>query len=281
MQRFIEELKEFELMAKTFDCLRLIDIDNESISQEYFLKSCSDLISDFDYNERREVYEQCLESNSVMYKVKQKNQYLYFFAVFSIFIDGNIYILECVANITESLEMNQCCKFFEGAYKLSITDELTGVYNRRYINKALPIAINRCAHHNKPLSVIFTDLDFFKNINDLYSHSAGDYVLSEFSIELNKNIKSNNGWVARYGGDEFLICLIDVDYVETKILAEKIRKSIETKKFIYRNEQIKVTCSLGVCTIDDFSTVPTFDSIFKAVDKQLYMAKHDGRNKVR
>lgn len=278
MEIRIEDLKDIELMKKAFDCLRLIDTEYKSIVQEYFISSSTKPITGFNDKERWKDYEECLELNSATYKIKQHKHFLFFFVVLPI---NRKYILECIANITESIELNPFCKMIESVYKLTITDELTGVYNRRHINHALPNAINSCAKNKMPLSVIFTDLDSFKDINDLYGHVAGDYLLSQFAIDLECNLRQGIDWVARYGGDEFLLCLVDTNNDKAKIIAEQIRSDIEQKITIYRGHKIKTTCSLGVYTLDRFDTIPTYDFVLKEVDKRLYAAKNAGKNQVK
>ena len=132
-----------------------------------------------------------------------------------------------------------------------------------------------------PLSIIFVDLDYFKRTNDLYGHIAGDHLLREFAFELRRNIRKNTDWVARYGGDEFLLCLIDANYTKAKAVAERIRKTVMHKTFNHNGHEIQMTCSLGVYTINDFIKPLTSDIILDAIDKKLYKAKNAGRNKVR
>ncbi len=90
---------------------------------------------------------------------------------------------------------------------LSITDALTGAYNRRYLMEQLPREVERCRRYAYPLSVLMCDLDHFKQINDQRGHAAGDDVLQQFAARAQKSIRSNSDWIARYGGEEFLIVL--------------------------------------------------------------------------
>lgn len=162
----------------------------------------------------------------------------------------------------------------------TVTDELTGLFNRRYIDDHLPIEIVACVEKKKPLSIIFADLDFYKNVNDEYGHAAGDFVLKGFSELLTRNVRKEKDWVARYGGEEFMIFLSDTEYEKAKEIAERVRIAVMNKAFDHNGRTIKVTCSFGVVTIDDFSAIPSVDKILDALDQRLYRAKKLGRNVV-
>ena len=95
---------------------------------------------------------------------------------------------------------------------LSITDALTGAYNRRYLMEQLPREVERCRRYAYPLSVIMCDIDHFKQINDDYGHAAGDDVLQQFVARIQKSIRNNSDWIARYGGEEFLLVLPETDF---------------------------------------------------------------------
>lgn len=281
MANLIENLNDYDLMKKAFNHFRLIDFQHKKIVSEHSTNSHGLDFSEIDCSDFLDTYKKCIESDCTSYKIKQLNNCLCLFVLLPVKIKECKYILECSANIKEEAESHSFCNTLENTYKLSITDELTGVYNRRYINLTLPDNINSCARNNLPLSVIFTDLDFFKNVNDSYGHSAGDYLLSQFAIELKQSIRQSTDWVARYGGDEFLICLVGADNKKAKKIAERIRESIEKKSLIYRGKTLKTTCSFGIYTVNNFDILPTYESILNEVDKQLYKAKNCGRNQVK
>ncbi|WMJ77892.1 MULTISPECIES: GGDEF domain-containing protein [unclassified Sedimentibacter] len=280
MANLIENLNDYDLMKKAFNHFRLIDFQHKKIVSEHSTNSHDLDFSEIDYSDFIDTYKKCIELDCTSYKIKQLSNCLCLFVLLPVKIKECKYILECSANIKEA-ESHGFCNTLENTYKLSITDELTGVYNRRYINLTLPDNINGCARNELPLSVIFTDLDFFKNVNDSYGHSAGDYLLSQFAIELKQSIRQSTDWVARYGGDEFLICLVGADNKKAEKIAERIRESIEKKSLIYRGKTLKTTCSFGIYTVDNFDILPTYESILNEVDKQLYKAKNCGRNQIK
>lgn len=162
----------------------------------------------------------------------------------------------------------------------TITDDLTGLYNRRYIDDRLPVDIQNCVKQQKPLSIVFADLDYYKRINDIYGHAAGDAVLNELAGILLSHIRKGNDWVARYGGEEFLILLNECENERAKNSAEALRVAVMKHIFMYHNSEIHITCSFGVITIDDFSVPHPVDKVLDTVDKRLYQAKQLGRNVV-
>jgi two-component system, cell cycle response regulator len=164
---------------------------------------------------------------------------------------------------------------------LSITDALTGAYNRRYLMEQLPRELERCRRYAYPLSVLMCDVDHFKKINDVRGHAAGDEVLQQFAARTQKSIRSNSDWVARYGGEEFLVILPETSHDGALQVAEKLRDVISATPFATRNGDCAVTASFGVA-----STGPNgpdislkVDKLIKAADDCLYQSKQEGRNR--
>lgn len=281
MTILLEELKDVNLMTKAFCCFRLIDPRQQKVVSEQLINSYTSYPSKFDYSVFMDEYEECMALGVTVYKIKQHHNSLWLYVILPTQIKGVTYLLECAANITEGVSsIQQVRNLVSSDYSLSYTDELTGVFNRRYINFALPNAISHCAKKKVPLSIIFADLDFFKEINDSYGHAAGDYLLKQFALSLQSSIRHGNDWVARYGGDEFIVCLVDTDTDEAKAIAERMRKSAEKMNLRYRDNDLKITCSLGVYTVNDFEVTPTYQFILDEVDRRLYEAKCMGRNQV-
>ena len=166
---------------------------------------------------------------------------------------------------------------------LSITDHLTGCYNRGYIGEHLPREITRAHRYKHPLSVIISDIDHFKKVNDSYGHQAGDHVLREFVRLLKGSVRNNVDWLARYGGEEFMIVLPETDLKDTMMLCEKLRMIVENNIFTYKETNIRITASFGfagsglVGSCND----KIVDEMINRADKYLYQAKQEGRNRVR
>jgi two-component system cell cycle response regulator len=164
---------------------------------------------------------------------------------------------------------------------LSITDALTGAYNRRYLMEQLPREIERCRRYGYPLSVLMCDIDHFKDINDAHGHAAGDEVLQQFAARAQKSIRTNSDWVARYGGEEFLVVLPETTHEDAVLVAEKIRALIAETPFATRAGDTWVTASFGVA-----ATGPSgpdlalkVEGMIRTADECLYRSKQSGRDR--
>jgi len=161
-----------------------------------------------------------------------------------------------------------------------VTDPLTGLYNRRFLDERLPYDIVKSYSNQSPLTLIMVDIDHFKRINDTYGHAIGDDVLKEFASLLKSGIRDQNDWVVRFGGEEFLIYLNAIDLDNVKKRVEKIRKSIEEATFVCDGLDLKITASFGVYShkISESEVLNTCDYFYKFADLSLYEAKNSGRN---
>lgn len=166
--------------------------------------------------------------------------------------------------------------------QLSITDALTGAYNRRYFNEQLPAELDRCRRYRHPLSVVMGDIDFFKKINDGHGHGAGDEVLAQFVQLTQRSIRATSDWIARYGGEEFIIVMPETGHVGAMQATEKIRAAIAAQPFATSAGSIPVTASFGVATLlpDGDDALQTVDQLIATADARLYASKHGGRNRV-
>jgi two-component system cell cycle response regulator len=164
---------------------------------------------------------------------------------------------------------------------LSITDALTGAYNRRYLMEQLPREVERCRRYAYPLSVLMCDLDHFKQINDQRGHAAGDDVLQQFAARAQKSIRSNSDWIARYGGEEFLIVLPETAHADGMFVADKIRNIIGSAPFATRAGDAPVTASFGVASTGPQGPDITLkvENLIRAADECLYKSKLEGRNR--
>jgi two-component system cell cycle response regulator len=164
---------------------------------------------------------------------------------------------------------------------LSITDALTGAYNRRYLMEQLPREVERCRRYAYPLTVLMCDLDHFKHINDQCGHAAGDDVLQQFASRSQKSIRSNSDWIARYGGEEFLIVLPETAHADGMFVAEKLRALVANTPFNTRMGEIPMTASFGVASTGPNGPDLTLkvESLIRTADECLYISKVDGRNR--
>jgi diguanylate cyclase (GGDEF)-like protein len=163
--------------------------------------------------------------------------------------------------------------------RLAITDPLTGLFNRRYLEQALHFEVTRQKRGNRPFSVAMIDVDSFKHYNDAHGHPAGDVVLKELAVVLQANLRASD-IVARYGGEEFVVILLDVDGEAAMKAAEKLRAAVEAHPFPARERQPLgvVSISLGVGSWPTHGT--TADAVLSAADRALYESKARGKNRV-
>ncbi len=157
--------------------------------------------------------------------------------------------------------------------KLAITDKLTSLYNRRIIEEIIYAELERAKRYNRPFSVIMLDIDHFKEVNDTFGHLVGDRILLQFASIISENVR-NTDICGRWGGEEFLILCPETELEKAKVLANKIR--IVTENFLFEIIEHK-TASFGVTA---YKTDDNVESLLERVDKALYMAKNEGRNRV-
>ena len=162
---------------------------------------------------------------------------------------------------------------------MSTHDELTDLYNRRYMNEVLEREFNRAVRYKAMLSCLLLDLDFFKRVNDTYGHDCGDVVLKGFAEVLKSN-KRESDYAFRYGGEEFLILLPETNIKGANKVAEGIQTRCREKRYKYQGNELNVTVSIGIASIDSCQAKTGTDLITFA-DKALYKSKAEGRDCIR
>lgn len=159
----------------------------------------------------------------------------------------------------------------------AIRDPLTGLYNRRYLDEIMPKEIARAERLEMQLAFLMIDLDHFKIINDTYGHEGGDAVLVTLASYLEHAVRKGDV-VIRYGGEEFLILLVDSDADTAFQRADHFRQDIECTSTACGENQIRITISVGVALYPQHGLSPI--EVLRAADTALYKAKHLGRNRV-
>jgi diguanylate cyclase (GGDEF)-like protein len=174
----------------------------------------------------------------------------------------------------------------EALRELTIRDELTGLYNRREMDRLLAVEVMRCRRYAHPLSLIIMDIDNFKFINDSYGHATGDNVLRSIAQLLSAQVRSPDS-IARYGGDELALILPETTERTTLLVAERMQLAIATHDFSSMLPSVlgtgplprsKATISMGVACSS--GGVYTAEDLFVAADEALYEAKRGGRNRI-
>lgn len=163
--------------------------------------------------------------------------------------------------------------------EMAVTDGLTGLHNRRYLDSHLATLFERAGARGRPLSLMITDIDRFKPINDTHGHAAGDEVLRDFARRLRKNVRGID-LACRFGGEEFVVVMPDTEpHIAAKV-AERIRHEIESQPFAIGGgtQTVQVTVSIGVASM--IAGKDSVDTLVKRADAALYEAKNGGRNRV-
>jgi two-component system, cell cycle response regulator len=166
----------------------------------------------------------------------------------------------------------------KASIEMAITDALTGLYNRRYLETHLNHLIEHYINRGKALSVVSVDVDFFKAINDTHGHDVGDMVLREMSVRLKDNTRSID-LCCRVGGEEFIMVLPNTAAELSSRIAERLRRAMASKSFDCGDGLlVPVTVSVGVASLN--GAEDTLDKLLKRADQALYTAKREGRNRV-
>ena len=161
--------------------------------------------------------------------------------------------------------------------EMSITDELTGLYNSRHFFKRIKAEVERTDRYGHPLTLLILDLDNFKQYNDTFGHLSGDRVLAETGNIIRKSIRSTDS-AYRYGGEEFAVILPESSGQESLYFAERIRKSFESETlFAHEDEGLRVTVSIGVA---QYIAGEEISALIKRADRNMYEAKNAGKNKI-
>jgi diguanylate cyclase (GGDEF)-like protein len=203
---------------------------------------------------------------------------------FDLIVPAMFFLVAVLILFTGTLALETATEFtrFSKLERETIMDHLTGVYNRRYLDKRIASEAIRARRYDMPLSMMMLDIDHFKDVNDRYGHQIGDRVLKSLGELLIKKVRVTDV-VARYGGEEIAVLTIQTNISDAFDLAERLCKAVEASIMVpvdvkEQREAIRITVSIGVAGFDQH----VFDSqlMIKKADMALYQAKHEGRNRV-
>jgi diguanylate cyclase (GGDEF)-like protein/PAS domain S-box-containing protein len=188
--------------------------------------------------------------------------------------DGRTLLIFIIHDITERKIAEEKLK------EISISDSLTNIFNRRYIFQRLEEVLSEYLRNHNPFSVLIIDLDHFKNINDLYGHQAGDFILVEFAKILKSHMRPYD-LLGRYGGEEFIIVFINAKKEQFINKVEFLLDIVRHKIFKYKESEIMFSFSCGISDSSEFdSRTISVEKIIETADNRLYKAKKTGRNKL-
>jgi diguanylate cyclase (GGDEF)-like protein len=179
--------------------------------------------------------------------------------------------------------LQQVRKYIDFAYqhwkalRLSYLDDLTGLYNQKYLAGAINKEIQRSSRSSRPFSVLFLDVDYFKQVNDSNGHLVGSKILIAVADLIRACIRECD-FAFRYGGDEFIVLLIDSGGSGARVVAERIRKRVEDCHFLVDGNQIRLTVSIGLAAYPEHAT--STEQLIQMADDAMYSGKHKSRNVV-
>lgn len=281
----IDKLKEhLEFFNKMYDLVRLVDpVRKETLGYRgdrfrveggkcyaYWKKGeiCDNCISIRSYNEDRSFMKMEHSKNNIMMVIAIPLENTERPIVLELMKDATDNMLIGTGNYNEGEMM---IDVISSLNDMVVKDSLTSVYNRRFIDERLSVDIIRSIVAEVPLSVIFIDVDNLKKMNDTYGHTVGDIILKKVSKTIRKCIRSHDDWVARYGGDEFLICLNDTDEKAAHRVSKRIEENVKEIKIPELNEEMKITLSIGIHTMKDEKL--TAEELVRYADNKMYESK--------
>lgn len=194
-------------------------------------------------------------------------------------VDPNELLVRCLTRIRRKRYNDRLRESVHQTIELAVTDPLTGLNNRRYLDKHLKLLFDRAVARGRPLSVCITDIDRFKAVNDTYGHDAGDEVLKEFAARIRSTVRGAD-LACRFGGEEFVVVMPDTPPETAAAVAERLRYVVENQPFALKQggATLSITASLGIAS--SIHGAASAEELVRQADRALYEAKHGGRNRV-
>lgn len=285
-------INNLSMLEKMYDVIRVVDpIKKKTIHYDKGDIEISDN-SCYDFWRSESFCPNCISiraynDNDTYVKIEYNKEKIYMVMASPVVIEDDKFVFELLKDVTDtgiieninSKSSEEIQSFINDMNDKIIKDELTQTYNRRFIFERLPIDILSSRSVKLPMSIIMTDIDFFRTINNNYGHVAGDFALHEFATLIKNSIRKDSDWVARYGGEEFTIVLNNTDNNTAFQISEKIRKKVESRVFEFNGNKINITSSFGIYTLDKDNYSMDIEEVINHADRNLYKAKKAGRNK--
>ncbi len=287
-------LEKLDVFEKTYESIRIVDPLNKKILTNNKDDSAVEKLNCFDFWGKNKVCDNCVSiraynENNTYVKFEYNSDAIFMVTAIPYEVEDRRVVIELLKDATDSLifdkaegqseDKSEIYSLIDNLNKLALKDTLTGLYNRRYINEKLPVDLINTMLSEQNLSVVIADIDFFKKVNDIYGHLAGDRVLKIFVDTLKGCLSRTSDWIGRFGGEEFLICLPGADLEISLKTIESMRKTIEEKDIIFEGSKIKITASFGIYSLIPNST-DSIDDLIQKADEKLYLAKKNGRNRI-
>ena len=285
-------MDKIEFLGKLFDFVRIVDPSDKEIVYTFKQEEFPVITQNkcFDFWKQNRICENCISMRAIIekrtlikFEIQSGKVYLVMSSPYE--INGNLCALELIKDISDNniIEMiNQIkstdySELIENLNQAVITDDLTGLYNKRYVEEHLPYDLKMASLTPNKLFVGIADIDHFKYVNDTYGHLVGDKVLACIGSILKSSIRSGEDWIARYGGEEFIIVIKGDDDTKFIRICERIRKEIESTKMQFTEHGFNITISIGGVSVYP-STKYDVEMLISKADQNLYKAKENGRN---
>lgn len=281
----LDEIKDkLDFFRKMYDVVRLVDPAHKRVLdyRDSPLSGTPELC--YGYWGNGKICDNCIsirayQEDRSFVKLEKNPETVFLVTALPIENTGRPAVLELLKNATDTMlvgsgDYNEGEIFHRYAREMNdmiVRDSLTSLYNRRFVDERLPVDIIDATLKHSPLSVCFIDLDNFKTVNDHYGHRAGDSYIKAVGGVISGQIRQEHDWAARYGGDEFLLCLKDTDQEQAGIVVERIQDGIGKIPVDFETEDIRLSISCGIETMRD---VPmTAEELIRAADQKMYLAK--------
>lgn len=194
-------------------------------------------------------------------------------------VDPNELLVRALTQVRRKRYNDRLRESVNQTIELAVTDSLTGLNNRRYLDRHLKLLFDRAIARGRTLSICITDIDRFKSVNDTYGHDAGDEVLKEFAARVRSTVRGAD-LACRFGGEEFVVVMPDTSPETAAAVAERLRFIVENQPFVLKQSgaSLNITASSGICSTAH--GVASAEDLLRQADRALYEAKHGGRNRV-
>lgn len=271
--------------SKMYDVVRLVDPVKKTVLEygDHKVEETSEIC--YDYWKNGKICDNCISvrafhDNKSYMKLEQNPDVIMLVTAMPIEASEGPVILELLKNATDSMMVGtgdynsgqELHNIVRDINNMVVMDHLTSIYNRRFVDSRLPVDIVQATIKSQPLSVIFIDIDNMKKINDTHGHTIGDTALKNVATVMQKCIRADVDWVARYGGDEFIICLNNIDNSDACRIAERVRESILAIELPLPNDDTRITISFGIQTMSESAL--TADEIIRMADEKMYENKN-------
>ena len=282
--------KELTFFQKMYDVVRIVDPVSKHVLD---LRKCQVAETNeicHNYWKNGKICDNCIsirsfQENKSYMKIEQSSDIIMLVTALPVKTKERPVILELLKNVTDTMmlgtgEYHEGEKMYDLISKMNdliMKDELTSLYNRRFINERLPVDIIDATITNQKLTVMLLDIDNLKQVNDSYGHSVGDIVIQAVGQALQNTVVKEGHWSARFGGDEFIISLKNTTLVEANVQLQAIHDEINKIIIPVNDANIHVSVSIGAYTLDDRLTA---EEVIKQADVAMYKLKSKRKNKV-